>query len=304
MKRTHNIIPFVGHNVINKRLLNMPCINLRIRDIIRIVYLFLLTICSNTLCETTPIAKQARQWFEWGEYPQIIQTVPGWIADSAEVLDNLTRSELCLYLGVAYFAEGEVRKARKEFLSSVQLNPAITLDKNYVSSEIYDLFLASVDEVDQQEEERKKQALLVQQQNEDMNQTKQAMLDSLDRSVKRAKKRGFLVSAVITTFLAVGTGGYAGYEYYLGEQDYDKFLSAANRGDMVEYSRLKDEVKIHDIRTVISGSVASVSAITSTIFYIVARKQRYKNLRTNTFQVDSRFKLALGFNKINVTYTF
>lgn len=282
----------------------MPCINFRIRDVIRIVYLFLLMICSNTLCETTPMAKQARQWFEWGEYPRIIQTVPGWIADSAEVFDNLTKSELCLYLGVAYFAEGEVWKAQKEFLSSLQLNPAITLDKNYVSSEIYDLFLSSVDEVDQQKEERKKQAILVQQQNEEMNQSKQTMMDSLDRSVKRAKKRGFLVSAVITTVLAVGSGGYAGYEYYLGEQDYDKFLSAANRGDMVEYNRLKDEVKIHDIRTIISGSVASVSAVTSIIFYIVARKQRYKNLSTNTFQIDSRFKFAIDFKSINVIYTF
>lgn len=282
----------------------MPGINFRIKDTIRIACLFLLTTCSNTLCETIPMVKQARQWFEWGEYPRIIQTVPGWIADSAEVIDNVTKSELCLYLGVAYFAEGEVRKARKEFLSSLQLNPAITLDKTYVSLEIYDLFLVSVDEVEQRETERKKQELLVQQQNEEMNQTKQAMLDSLDRSVKRAKKRGFLVSAVITTVLSVGTGGYAGYEYYLGEQDYDKFLSAANRGDMVEYNRLKDEVKIHDIRTIISGSVSSVSAITSTIFYIVARKQRYKNLSTNTSQNDSRFKLAIDFKRINVIYTF
>ena len=64
--------------------------NIKIRDTILSTFLILLAVWSSTFSETVTMAGQARQWFEWGEYPQIIQTVPGWIADSAETLDNET----------------------------------------------------------------------------------------------------------------------------------------------------------------------------------------------------------------------
>ncbi len=266
------------HN--NKRYIKkMILSNIQLMEIKRNLWTVFLCLCSivlNGYGDESPLIHQANLWFEWGEYPKIIRTIPSFLSDSAQCCDSMNQAKLRVYLGVARFAEGEVWKARNEFLKALELYPGAFIDKNYVSQEIYDFFLAIVEEVKQKNETRKEQELLAKRRNEQMKLSKQEALDSLDRTVRKARRHGFLISAIITSVLTVGTGGYAGYEYYLGELDYDKFRNAAARGDLVEYERFKDEVRIHDTRTIVSGSVSGLCAITSTVFYILAHKHREK----------------------------
>ena len=112
---------------------------------------FFLFIINIVYGEEINMAKTARLWFEWGEYDRIIEMVPLYLSDSTESPDTSVSvfSKLHLYLGVAYYAKGEAGKARSEFLTSLKLNPSVSIDKNYISSEIMNLFQSTVEEYKQ-----------------------------------------------------------------------------------------------------------------------------------------------------------
>lgn len=266
---------------------------------ISVFLIVLLYVNLNTFCEELDISKKARQWFEWGEYPKIIHNVPEYLSDSTCSLGTVLESELHLYLGVAYFAEGEVGKARDEFLSSLQLNPDITLEENYVSPEIFDLFRTTVRGNEQRIAERRERDLLLKKK-ERVSIEREAVIDSLGLTVKRVRKRGFLFTAITTTVLSVGFAGVSAYEYLQGDKKYDKFLAAAERGDLQEYDRLKDEVKMYDNRVILTGSVSAACAISSAIFYIVAHRQRSRTAET----VSKKITIDFAHNHISVTYSF
>jgi len=268
-------------------------------DNIRIVVLALILINILVYSEEKDVTEQVRQWFEWGEYNNIIELVPSYLADSTISLDTSAISQLHLYLGVANYAIGEVGKARNEFLLSLQLNPSVSLNKNYVSSEIMNLFLSSVEEYKQQEKEKKERQLLLQQTEEEKIK-KQSVIDSLDYQVKEGKKRRLLISAVVASVMTVGFSGVSVYEYYEGEDEYDKYRDAAQRGDLQEYNRYKNEVEKYNTRTVLAATASGVCAISSTFFYIFAYKQRTKQKRTTSKKVG----LQYCYNKIQVTVSF
>ncbi len=267
--------------------------------IIRIIAFSLFVVNVVVYSEETEVAKRAGLWFEWGEYDRIIELVPLYLSDSAASLDTVVISELRLYLGVAYYAMGDAGKARSEFLSSLRINPSVSIDKNYVSSEIMNLFLSTVEEFKQREKEKKERNLFLQKTEEEKIK-KQSLIDSLDNKVRAGRKRGFLVSAITATAMTVGFAGISVYEYYAGEEEYDKFRDAAQRGDLQEYNRYKDEVEKYNTRTVLTATASGVCALSSTLFYIIAYKQRSKQAKTASKNVS----LLYCLNKIQVTVSF
>ena len=266
---------------------------------IRIITFFIIFVNTVVYSEEIEVSKKARLWFEWGEYDQIIEMVSLYLSDSAESLDTSVTSKLHLYLGVAYYAKGEVGKARSEFLSSLQLNPSVTIDKNYISSEIMNLFLSAVEEYERREKEKEERILLLSK-TEDEKNRKQSVIDSLDNKVKTGKKRRVLISALATSVMSIGFAGVSVYEYYAGEEEYDKFRDAAQRGDLQEYNLHEDEVEKYNTLTVLAATASGVCAVASTLFYIIAYKQRSRQANTASKHVS----LHYGLNKIQVTVSF
>ncbi len=263
-----------------------------------IIFLFFL-LPGNISSDELPVVQKAKQLFEWGEYPQIIQTVPDYLSDTSRIIDSDKKSRLHLYLGVAYFAEGEVWKARDQFLTSLTLDSAITLDKNYVSHEIYDLFLETAHEIKQRRLEEEKRAQLLEQRKQ-VSQSNRAVIDSLDKTVKKGRKRGLLITAVSTTVLSVGFAGLSAYEYYLGDQEYDNFTAAAQLGDYREYKRLKSKIKKHDTRMAAYASATGGGTVLSTILYVIAHRKREKHIQSTMVNPT----IFISMNRIGINFNF
>jgi hypothetical protein len=268
-------------------------------NIIRIFTSFVFTINIFIFGAESDVVKQARQWFEWGEYDRITEMVPSYLSDTTESLDTGVISRLHLYLGVAYYAKGEVGKARSEFLSSLQINPSVTIDKQYVSSEIMNLFQSTVEEYKQKEKEREERKLLLKKTEEEKIK-KQSMIDSLDNKVRASRRRAFLISAITTSAMTIGFAGASIYEYYAGEEEYDKFRDAAQQGDQQQYDLYKDEVEAYNTRTVLAATASGVCALSSTLFYIITHKYRSKQGE----KVPNKVSLHFDISRIQVNVTF
>lgn len=242
--------------------------------------------------------EQVRQWYEWGDYSRIIQFAPELFSDTSQSLDSSECALLHMYLGVAYFVEAEVNKARNEFNHCLQAAPDLSLDSNYVSGDIYEFFEAMKLDKLHRDSQQKKNDLLIRQ-SEKINRERVAILDTLDFTVKNTRKRGLLFSAFASSALAAGCAGIAVYEYFIGEKEYETFLSAAQNGDFVAYKDSKEKIHTSDVRMVVASSGAGISAIAGALLFISVRRSALdkKNAVKTAF-------ISIGLNEIKVSFTF
>lgn len=263
--------------------------------------IFLFTVMSNNsvYSEETDARKQAKQWFEWGEYNQIIDSVPNYLLDSTICRDTVVTAMFHIYLGVAFYALGKTGKARSEFLAALEVNPSATINHNYVSTEIMNLFLSTLEDFKLRKREKLELELLMQKTEEEKIK-RQSLIDSLDNRVQTGKKRGLLIAAITASATTIGFAGTSVYEYYAGEKKYRQFCDAAQRGDLQEYNKYKNEVEKYNIRTVLTASASGVCALASTLFYIVVFKQRSKLKRITV----KNPRLDYVNNTIQVTVSF
>ncbi len=231
------------------------------------------------------IGEEIRQLFEWGEYEKIIELAPSYLSNITLLEDSLLTSKLHLYLGVALFTMGDVGKSREEFLASLSIKPDILLDKHYVSENIWHFFLTVKEEYRRVQEEEKKLAHIKKQQEIETNQ-KQAVIDSLGKTVSNVRKKGFFYSGLGTAILTVGFSGTAVYQYYQGEAEYNKFKIAAAMGDLETYEAQKKEVKKYNTYTMLLTSASAMCALSSSLFFVIANKQRKRNSSTFSLHIN------------------
>lgn len=244
---------------------------------------------------------QARQWFEWGDYLLIIQKVPEFISSQADSLDSAQSSQLHLYLGVAYFAAGKVGQARNEFMSALKIFPGITLDEKYVDPGISDLFNTCVKEYqqdkDMQEKNAQSLALAISTKNDSINNL---LARNEAASKERNRRNPYMPVAITMSVLCAGFAGMAVYEFNAGDDVYQKFVQAAQDGDYLEYTHLKDEVRKKDNLTKYFGSAAGATLIISAFFYIGAYKNKVRHASAPYHKVSFDFR----GNSLNITIPF
>ncbi len=238
--------------------------------------------------DTTDIYLQARQWFEWGEYLNCIEFIPVALSDTTITNDSSKKAQLHIYLGVAYFSAAEAGMARKEFFNALQLDPEAEPDKTYISDAIFNFFTAAKNEYFQKiEDEKSRQVVLRQKELE--TETKQATIDSLDMKVKTARNKMYLFSALLTAACSVGFGGAAVYEYYKSDQEYEKFLSAAQIGDYSGYTKHKDAVRTYDGYSLLAGTASVVCIVSSTILSVITHKHRQQCKKNEHIKVSGDY---------------
>lgn len=258
---------------------------------------FILFVISNVYA--TDIVNKSRQWFEWGEYNHIKKHVKEYLNDNHESVDSLILAELHLYLGVALYADGDLQRARQEFLWSLNFNSKSQVNEHYVSQEMYALFNTTMDEY-RKNEKIKQQQKELQKENKQLSVTNKSILDNMKRKEIVSKRKSLLISAFSLTGLTLIAGGVSGYQYYLGEQEYEKFLRASENGNKPEYDRFRNNVKKYDKQTVVSGVATVALGLTSAVFYYVRNRIGRKKLTACTHNID----VMASIDGVNVLVCF
>jgi len=91
-----------------------------------------------------------RGFFEWGEYDSLFTALGGYFSAQRDTAASDTVCLYLSYLGVAYFAKGDIAEAQAQFRRSLECNPSLTLDKKYVTREMMNLFASVKNDKEQQ----------------------------------------------------------------------------------------------------------------------------------------------------------
>jgi len=84
--------------------------------------------------------------FKWGEYDSLIHLLDPAVRDKGSAMDradSLEQAKSLLFLGVAFCATGKRERADEAFSRAVELDPAVELDRFYVTEEIANRFQAT-----------------------------------------------------------------------------------------------------------------------------------------------------------------
>jgi hypothetical protein len=209
---------------------------------------------------TTDFIAMVEQWAEWGEYSNIIESVPEFLAATSINISLKEKSVLQKQLGVAYFATGRADEAKNQFVFAWQNDTSVSLDKKLVSNEIYVFFAGAI------EAQKKAQS----------EKAAKSELDKLKVDSERQQKFRKIVSKRRTDFaffitslaLSGACAAAAAYEYEIAENAYSEFKIAASAGDLARYESHKDDVEDADLYCIASGAGAGVMAVASTVFFI------------------------------------
>jgi hypothetical protein len=204
-----------------------------------------------------------RKHFEWGEYDSLIAKCRSDSGAAADTSDSLTRSELRKYLGVAYFAKGNLGLAGEYFARSFELNPTVALDSDFVSRPLYDFFVATLDDVRKRRLElAHRDSLIVARDRQLRNSQGVRAADSLRRTM-----RAPLAAGIAAATAAVAAAALAADQYRRGEDAYADFLGASQRGDLAARRRDSVDVVSADRWTVVGGGAAILLCGTATFFF-------------------------------------
>jgi hypothetical protein len=212
------------------------------------------------------LVEQARSWFEWGEYGSLLLEIAPQLEDPPGELTSRELAELHLYVGVAQFAAGEVTLARRSFLRALKYDRSVMLDRDYVSQEGYQLFLAAVDEFLQAQAERlARDSLLLQREQQLLRES--ARIDSLEHQELIDRARASLFLGVGSAAGAALTMGIALAEYYGTAADYHRrYLDASAAGDARERERYASLTRRHDVAANLLGGVSLAGVALSAWF--------------------------------------
>lgn len=96
-------------------------------------------------------ADRVREFFEWGEYDSLIVSLGNYFSAKMDGAPSDTDCLYFSYLGVAWFAKGDIAEAQRQFRKSLDCEPALTLDKKYVTSQMMNLFSSVKNDREQQQ---------------------------------------------------------------------------------------------------------------------------------------------------------
>jgi hypothetical protein len=191
-----------------------------------------------------------KQHFEWGEYDSISKK----LAPLAPLFQNVRtddhQADLRAYYGVALFAQGKIGEARSQFLSAFRADSSVSIDRRYVSEEIYDLFRATRTDFRRQSAEKAQQDSISQkQQSEQVNQSR----------IERMQKQYRLYFGVSLVSFAVGAacGALSWREWRIADAAYADFQTTRLAGDQRNYDKYRTLVDRTDRYTIagIAGTV-------------------------------------------------
>jgi hypothetical protein len=235
----------------------------------RLFWLMLIvTHCSRA--NDTAFVNQARLWFEWGEYQKIITEVPIDLANRKCDSVNTECARLHLYLGIGLFAFGQLGESRNEFMAALANNPALLPDKQYISAEMNNFFLAvHSDYLKQISEIKNRDSLLHIQQ---AASERQKTLQTIALRQKTGRQRS-LGATIICYALAAVAASVTWYEYDQSTSSYDQFKTASGAGDLSAYNRYKQLTIRADVFAIIAG-IVSVAGATGGTFSLYQTTKR------------------------------
>src|SRR5512136_2684844 len=95
-----------------------------------------------------------REFFEWGEYDSLLIAIPAYCSGATGVIDSSLLCGYFAYLGVSFYAKGEIADARGAFRQALECRDSLTLDSQYVTPEMLDLFADTRREIGKERERR------------------------------------------------------------------------------------------------------------------------------------------------------
>jgi hypothetical protein len=160
-------------------------------------------------------ADRIRESFEWGEYDSLFVELGNYFSSKLDTVESDTDCIYFSYLGVAWFAKGDIAEAQRQFRTALDCEPALTLDKKYVTPEMMNLFSSVKNEMEQQrayllQEKSIQEATVVQKYEQESNMKQAAELRST------FWKNSTVAAA--TGLISLALGSFAVNEYNKGDK--------------------------------------------------------------------------------------
>lgn len=180
-----------------------------------------------------------RDYFEWGEYPALIDTLSPIIDSLSKKADSSLISKYHGYLGVAFFSTERIGDARTHFFKALQFDSSIVLPSEYVSNEIAALFKVIKSEFEKQ------QRLTFMEDSLAVIHNKEVELSNKNRIAGelRNKHKRFLISSISSSAASAVFLGLSIFHYDKNSSVYTKFKYAADIGDQIQYTTFRNEIK-------------------------------------------------------------
>lgn len=183
--------------------------------------------------------EEVRDYFEWGEYPALINTLSPIIDSLSKNSDSSHISKYHMYLGVALFSTEKTGDARTHFFKALQFDSSIALPSEYVSNEITALFKVIKSEFEKQLRLNFMEDSLA------VIHRREAELFNKNRITGefRKKHKRFVVSSISSTTVSAVLLGLSIVQYDKGRSIYRNFKHAAYIGDQTQYNTLRSQIK-------------------------------------------------------------
>lgn len=182
--------------------------------------------------------KMVGEYFEWGEYSTLIDSLAPCIDSLSEVTDSSEIARYHSYLGVAYFSIEKISDARSHFLKALLFDSSISLPAEYVSNEISTLFRVIKSEFEKQKRLKFIEDSLVSVHNHEIEITNKNVL-----ATEIGKKRQhFIIASVSSSVVGAVFLGLGIFQHVAAQPMYSEFKDAAELGDQFRYNKLHNEL--------------------------------------------------------------
>lgn len=224
-------------------------------------HLFLLLfIC--TIPPDSQSSEKMRNFFEWGEYPALIEQLEPLVKVIPAQADSHTVAIYFSYLGVAYYGVGRIDDSQNAFLKAFSFDTNVKLDSNYITHEIRQLFSTANNQfTSHQEQVHHTDSLLLIKQKAFENS-----INEVQREAKKRRSRSSITLAVSFFSVSAIFGGLMAYEYFATKDSYNEFQIAAKEGDKVNYDKNRKIVNRANNLIATCGIAAGTSITCGIIF--------------------------------------
>ncbi len=230
--------------------------------------------------------------FKWGEYDSIIQILEPLVKNHALTVADKENSFYFKILGVAYSAKGRISEARIIFSNALVLDSSVTIDSQYISKTIQDVFYSA-------KEEYKKNLIEKMRQDSLLKQKDIAIMTSklnLKKEKQTISQTYFLAASGVCVLTGIVTGIEGFFEYKKSKESFTEFTNAASNGNLQEYNSLKTQVNDEDTYTTIYIAASALSIIGGSLLFYKYEK---------TFLNQKKISLQItGFPEITFVYEF
>jgi hypothetical protein len=208
------------------------------------------------LTAATPFAQdRVRELFEWGEYDSLLTIVGRTGVTRFQNSESAWPCRYDAYSGVACFAKGDIAEARRRFEIGLNCDSSLTLDTQYVTPEMLNLFSATKTELEEQRLSNHKQ--------DSLRAAKEVELAAMEAKKRQAAAvrltyRKHVAGTAAGISISLVMGWLATHEYLLGKEYNRSFNEAATMGDKATYDRYQGLLKRTN-RYIIGSAAASAA---------------------------------------------